>query len=139
MSDIERVEGYCPMGCGRTLFLGNSGYVTCSWLECSNPSAASRVLCEPEVEHIVVIREGDFTIQHPLRERLDGDMFDCELHRWLTAREGPPAALGRYRVRADGPSWTFEQAEARQRDVGAAVPEPGTEPQAESSKPKRVP
>lgn len=26
----------CPNGCGETLFVGNGGYVTCSWAECPN-------------------------------------------------------------------------------------------------------
>lgn len=39
-----KVQGYCPMGCGRTLFLGEGGYVTCSYVECPQPHRASRYL-----------------------------------------------------------------------------------------------
>jgi hypothetical protein len=39
-----RVEGRCPMGCGETLFLGDGGYVTCSWHRCPDPGAAHDLL-----------------------------------------------------------------------------------------------
>lgn len=41
---FPRVKGRCPMGCGETLFLGQGGYVTCSWRDCPEPDAASRLL-----------------------------------------------------------------------------------------------
>lgn len=39
-----QVRGYCPRGCGETLFLGEGGYVTCSWHTCPEPNGASTVL-----------------------------------------------------------------------------------------------
>lgn len=93
------VKGYCPMGCGGTLFLASGGYVTCSWIECPNPTAACDLLLDPETEHIVVLTADGFSIQHPLRERLEGELFDCGLHRILSAAEGPPWLPGRYRAR----------------------------------------
>jgi hypothetical protein len=39
-----KVAGECPMGCGRTLFLGSGGHVTCSLLGCPNPAAADEWL-----------------------------------------------------------------------------------------------
>lgn len=41
---MELVRGKCPRGCGSTLFLGDGGYVTCSWFACPEPDAASTVL-----------------------------------------------------------------------------------------------
>lgn len=41
-----RVRGICPMGCGETLFLGAGGYVTCSWIDCPDPAAASDLLAK---------------------------------------------------------------------------------------------
>jgi Family of unknown function (DUF6085) len=32
------------MGCGDTLFLAAEGYVTCSYIDCPEPDAASRLL-----------------------------------------------------------------------------------------------
>lgn len=40
----ERVQGCCPRGCGRTLILGAHGYVTCSWRDCPEPDAATKLL-----------------------------------------------------------------------------------------------
>lgn len=95
----EKVQGFCPMGCGETLFLGSGGYVTCSWIDCPNPTAVSDILANQETEHIVLIGAGDFSLQHPLRERLNGELFNCALHEYLESLTGPPRARGRYRVR----------------------------------------
>lgn len=105
-----RVVGYCPMGCGQTLFLGTGGHVTCSYIPCPDPTAVDTVLDEKETEHIVVIEETTFSVQHPLRERVGGELLDCGLHRWLTDLPGPPARPGRYRARGgrSGKPWTFE-------------------------------
>ena len=43
---FPRVQGRCPMGCGETLFLGAGGYVTCSWIDCPEPDAATRLLLD---------------------------------------------------------------------------------------------
>jgi len=95
---VGDVVGYCPMGCGRTLFLGDGGYVTCSHVDCPRPDAVAALLKDQETEHIVVIEEHTFSIQHPLRERLDGELFVCGLHAWISALSGPPKKSGRYRV-----------------------------------------
>jgi hypothetical protein len=94
----ERVQGYCPMGCGPTLFLGSGGYVTCSWIRCPCPTAVADLLEDREDHHIVVLGDETFSIRHPLRERLEGVLFDCGLHAYLTALAGPPRVPGRYRV-----------------------------------------
>lgn len=92
------IKGYCPMGCGRTLFRGKGGFITCSSLDCADPTAASKILADPETEHIVEISEGGFSIQHPLRERINGRLYDCEFHEELRRQPGPPAKPGRYRA-----------------------------------------
>lgn len=96
--DDHSIRGHCPMGCGKTLFRGQGGYVTCSWAECPNPGAASDILAESETQHIVIFGEDDWTMQHPLRERLNGELFDCPVHRHVSELSGPPVQLGRYRV-----------------------------------------
>ena len=95
-----KVVGYCPMGCGETLFLGDGGYITCALLRCPRPDAATVILDDGEVHHIVSVEESAFAVQHPLRERLDGDLFRCSLHGWLTEQSGPPKTPGTYRVLA---------------------------------------
>lgn len=91
------VQGYCPLGCGQTLFVGDGGYVTCSYSECPRPDAASDILLDPETEHVVTLASEGFTVKHPLRERLDDALLDCMLHETIQ-HGGPPAAPGIYRV-----------------------------------------
>jgi hypothetical protein len=53
---MQKVQGICPMGCGETLFLGDGGYVTCSWMECPDPAAPSEMLTKrypTEIERLV--------------------------------------------------------------------------------------
>lgn len=47
-------------------------------------------------DHIVKSDGETFTLQHPLTERLTGDLFDCEIHAHIEA--GDPIDKGRYRV-----------------------------------------
>lgn len=41
--------------------------------------------------HIVNYRPDGYTLQHPLTERLDGTLFDCDLDQHIQALDGPPA------------------------------------------------
>ncbi len=97
-----RVKGYCPMGCGQTLFLGNGGYVTCSLVGCPDPSRADSLLAERETEHIVQFSAQRFTVLHPRRERRE-DLFDCKVSAYFSTFDRPPVYPGRYRA-----SWTDE-------------------------------
>jgi hypothetical protein len=103
------VAGFCPMGCGRTLFLGEGGHVTCSVIECPNPTAVTDLLHDAETEHVVVFHDVGWSITHPLRERLDGDLSGCALHQFLEGLYGPPILPGRYRARLVGERWTWER------------------------------
>lgn len=94
----RRLHGYCPMGCGETLFLSDSGHVECSNVDCPRRDTVDTILAESETEHIVLVDEGGFSLQHPLRERVDGELFDCQVHGRMRGLDGPPAAPGRYRV-----------------------------------------
>jgi hypothetical protein len=103
------VAGYCPMGCGSTLFLASGGHVTCSYVHCSRRDAVAGLLGDRENEHIVVFGEDAFTVRHPLRERLDDALMACELHEHIATLPGPPAKPGRYRARGSGQSWTWQE------------------------------
>jgi Family of unknown function (DUF6085) len=110
LPDDRAVEGYCPMGCGRTLFLGSGGYVTCSYVHCPRPDAIPAILADAETEHIVSFGEDAFTIRHPLRERLDDALMDCDLHEHCASLPGPPVQPGKYRARAgEGERWTWQE------------------------------
>lgn len=83
------------MGCGKTLYLLTAGDIRCARNACPRPTAVAELLADSETEHLVDILPGSFTIQHPLRERLDGALRDCRLGNHIVAV--PPPA-GRYRV-----------------------------------------
>jgi hypothetical protein len=104
---MTRVRGYCPMGCGETLFLGDGGHVTCSLIGCPRQGAVDELLSERDAGHVVRIGEETFDVQHPLRERLEGGLFACELHAWLSSLGGPPVPPGRYDAAPapNGRSW----------------------------------
>jgi hypothetical protein len=113
MSGAVQIAGNCPMGCGESLFLGAGGCITCSRIDCPRPTAVDELLAERESEHIVVFTPTNFSIQHPLHERLDGALFDCELHGWISRLSGPPVVSGRYRATRQGlGDWHFEEASA---------------------------
>ncbi len=107
---MSEVQGHCPMGCGRTLFLGAGGHVTCSWIGCLRPTAVDDLLNDSESEHVVVLKARTFTVRHPLRERLDDALLTCSLDEWIAGLAGPPAQPGRYRVRWHGePTKSWER------------------------------
>ncbi len=98
MSDRHpNVRGHCPMGCGETLFVAAGGWLTCSWHKCPYPTAVADLLEHRETEHVVQLGETSFDVQHPLRERLNGDLFRCDVHARIAAL-GPPRRPGLYRV-----------------------------------------
>ena len=103
------VTGSCPMGCGHTLFLADGGFITCSYVHCPRPDAVADLLADTETEHIVEFRPDTFTVRHPLRERLDDALMDCQLHNHIQGLDGPPAQPGRYRARHNGLRWTWER------------------------------
>lgn len=102
------IRGFCPMGCGETLFRGTGGHITCWALKCPNPSAVDKILADPQVGHIVRTDEFDFAIQHPLAERIGGSLFDCELERFLTGLATSPQPPGFYKVTGTGTDWFWK-------------------------------
>jgi hypothetical protein len=117
---FPRVRGYCPNGCGETLFLGAGGHVTCSLVGsdrsgdrgCPDPALLDKILSDPETEHTIQVGRTTFTLQHPLRERGRADtLHECELHQWVANQSKPPVDPGTYRVRGStAAGWTFEPA-----------------------------
>jgi hypothetical protein len=90
------VDGYCPMGCGRRLiFDDRTSRVECVSVVCPRPMAADEVL-HLSADHFVVFDEDRFTVEHPLRERVQGTMTSCAVLDVLREISAPPP--GRYRV-----------------------------------------
>lgn len=112
---VNEVAGFCPMGCGQTLFLTGDGYISCSNRDCERALAVSEILGDGEHEHIVVLSPGTFTVRHPLRERLNDSLMACPLAADIRALKGPPLRPGRYRVwrrpKAGRRDWAWEQLE----------------------------
>jgi hypothetical protein len=102
------VPGFCPMGCGATLILTVGGQLICNGDDCLNSFAAAEILGDPETEHVVEISETDFTILHPLRERLDNALLACELHSFLAQLDEPPVEPGSYHATGSGSSWALQ-------------------------------
>lgn len=108
MIDNDDVKGFCPMGCGQTLTVMGGGYLTCRRLNCPRPDAASEILGDREAEHLVTFSPTAFTVRHPLRERLDDALMECQLHEHIAGLSGPPIEPGRYRALAEGPDeWSW--------------------------------
>lgn len=91
-----KVAGYCPMGCGNDTLrlMPPNGVVICINESCPGPMAAAQILADPESEHIVDFKVHEFSIRHPLRERLGDALLDCGLHELL--RQTRPQDLPRH-------------------------------------------
>lgn len=73
----RRVAGYCPMGCGETLYLSMGGTVECSSSSCEHPYAVTKLLGDPETEHLVTFQYFGYNAKHPMRERLGDQLLTC--------------------------------------------------------------
>jgi hypothetical protein len=95
---IADMQAPCPMCRERKLHLMPSGLVRCLGQACPRPTAAQEILDGDVGADIVQIDGDGFSILHPLRERLQGGLFDCPVNRALLAMSEPPVLPGRYRV-----------------------------------------
>lgn len=105
------IEGFCPMGCGPTLRAEETravNKIVCWHENCPEPLAAQRILNDEETEHVIRFSGSGFTIRHPLRERLDDGLMNCELHLTCIAMPGPPEGkTGTFRALEKNGAWTF--------------------------------
>lgn len=100
------MRGNCP-ACGkRSLRLewapgASSGEVHCGTQGCSEPLAVQKLLAEDHIcEHIAALGHETWTVRHPLIERLDGSLFNCNLGAVLRDEFGPPRqGVGMYKLR----------------------------------------
>jgi hypothetical protein len=108
MMQMKTVRGFCP-ACGwETLFLSTGGNVVCSRLTCPRPTAADEILDTQETGHLVELDPFDYSMVHPLIERLDNQLLDCELAKYMRSLAGPPVEPGRYRVTWVDEDWVWE-------------------------------
>ncbi|AER25763.1 hypothetical protein MOMOMIXON_199 [Mycobacterium phage MoMoMixon] len=102
------VDGHCP-ACGRkslgvrTSAIREDSELRCFYPDCPDPEAVAKLLSDPEIHHVLEVKEGGiWTLQHPLRERIDGGLFDCPLAAVLAQKfafNSPPEP-GRYRMKS---------------------------------------
>lgn len=105
---LEKLLGYCPLGCGNTLYRLPEGFIWCLFSECPNPNAAAAILADAEIEHIVDLYHSSFTIRHPLRERINDALLTCDLHQLISELYEPPRKPGRYRVFKENSAWAWQ-------------------------------
>lgn len=113
VAEGRRIEGYCPMGCGRTLTLGHSGVIECVNPACEDHVAVTALLTDAsESEHIVrLYAEADFTAKHPIKERVADSLFECTIGAAMLTRIARDLEPGTYRVSRSpiGPGgWQYE-------------------------------
>lgn len=105
----HEVDGYCPMGCGRTLFRDSDARITCHHVACPDPAAVATILGDRETDHVVQLTPTAFTVRHPLRERLGDALMACDVHDHVANLSTVARVPGRYRVAGPGPLWTWER------------------------------
>jgi hypothetical protein len=94
----NKINGYCPGGCGPTLVLDGAGDVWCRAATCPRPYAVRDLISIDRVDHEVEFTTDGFALHHPTRERIDGEYQDCVILRELMSHITPPCGPGRYRV-----------------------------------------
>lgn len=123
LAGCVQVCGFCPMGCGATLvLLADTSMLVCANVTCPRPGAAAVILADPQTEHVVEFTAQGFTIRHPLRERLDDALFDCNLTDEVAGVNYPPT-LGRYQARLSAAvGWVYERLDIPPADDQAETP-----------------
>lgn len=110
-----RLDGFCPMGCGRTLYAEEGrafGQIICMGSGCPGPMSAQEILNDPETRHIVKFGGNGFTIRHPLHERNDDAMMSCDLHLICFSMPcSPDGETGTFRAFEEDGTWRFERKE----------------------------
>lgn len=106
-----KINGYCPMGCGETLWATLERGIICRNRDCPDATVVSKVLSDPEVGHIAQVGVAGWTLMHPLHERLgeQPEMFTCAVAQWLRSHSEAPADAGTYRVLPDGDGYRLER------------------------------
>ena len=108
----RRVQGNCPMGCGKTLYLAAKGKVECANPACDEHDAVSTLLMDAESEHLVAFAGASWSAKHPLRERLGNALLTCKVHEAVDIMLARPVEDGLYRVSPSpiGPGgWGWER------------------------------
>lgn len=81
------VDGYCP-ACGSEALYLSFGIPTCFQKGCPDPTIIGNLLDDSEIHHIVRFDPNSetFNVKHPLRERVNSELLDCEIHGVIQAQ-----------------------------------------------------
>lgn len=105
---VISVSGTCPSCGNRSLVVDDDDEIDCVRAGCKRPAAAHELLNVTNTDHVVVLFSEGFEMEHPLLERLDGGLFGCALHCWISEQAEPPREFGTYRVAwSDGAGWEW--------------------------------
>ena len=86
----------------------------------TSPEIVEKIMTELEratggTEHAILVEEGGgWTIRHPLSERWDGSLFNCDVTTNPLALLGAPLEPGEYTISIT-PSGAYEYAKAAER------------------------
>jgi hypothetical protein len=119
---IDSIAGHCP-ACGTdSLIRGFQGRIQCANTLCDERTAVDTLLTDPHLmDHLVRLTADTFTVRHPLIERLNDALFDCEVMLAIVPMiEDGDEEPGTYRVTGEAPDYTLE--EVSHADTGPAVP-----------------
>jgi hypothetical protein len=108
-----KIAGYCPLGCGETLYTAHGIKIMCSDPACPDPDAAQKILNEPETEHLVTIAGDGYSVKHPLRERIDNALLDCAAGKHA-GYYGAGMTPGRYRLHAPFADWEWQRLDSEE-------------------------
>lgn len=107
------IDGFCPMCGSQTLYAEEMRVVNriiCIGDDCPDPQATHRILSDSSTDHLVTFTGSGFTIRHPLRERIDDALMDCELHLHLMSMPGPPEGRpGVFQISGEGGNWALQR------------------------------
>ena len=112
---LLRVKGLCAECGNNTLFLNTTGEIRCSFSECPDDYATTKILSIAVPYHVVRLGESHFSMMHPLNERKEPELIfnECPLQRFITTQVAPPQSPGLYQVtwNVQTKSWVWEEHE----------------------------
>lgn len=103
------VKGACPICDASMLTLSRAGDIVCTNRQCDDPRAITTLLTTSSPAHIVKLTHTGYRVMHPLIERLDETLFDCELDKHMAVQIAPPQASGLYAVHHESGEWHWSR------------------------------
>ena len=71
----------------------------CRYTSCAQPNTATVILCNHDDSHQVRLTSTGYNAQHPLIERINNKLFDCEFDKYMRTLTEQPMPSGEYSVK----------------------------------------